>query len=119
MMPIDGRVIELYSGGTEAGRGFIVALDRGANDGLEVGNVLAILRPTPVIPDPRPYYEGPDIMSKLSDQTRIIIPPGRYLNVPPERTGLLFVFKVFGRVSYAVVLNTVEPIEVGDVVRTP
>jgi hypothetical protein len=117
-VPIDGRVIALYSGGTEAGRGFIVTLDRGANDGLEVGNVLAILHPTPVIPDPRPY-EGPDIMSKLSDQTRIIIPPGRYLNVPPERTGLLFVFKVFGRVSYAVVLNTVEPVEVGDLVRKP
>ena len=115
---VEGRIIELYSGGTEAGRGFIVALDRGASDGLEIGSVLAIFHPAPVIPDPRPY-EGPDIMSKLSDQTRFIIPPSRYLNVPPERSGLLFVFKVFGRVSYAVVLNTVEPVEVGDLVRTP
>ena len=115
---VEGRVIALYSGGAEAGRGFIVTLDRGASDGLEVGNVLAIFHPAPVIPDPRPY-QGPDIMSKLSDQTRIIIPPGRYLNVPPERSGLLFVFKVFGRVSYAVALNTVEPVEVGDLVRKP
>ena len=116
--PVEGRIIELYSGGAEAGRGFIVALDRGASDGLEAGNVLAIFHPLPVITDPRPY-EGPDIMSKLSDQTRIIIPPTRYLNIPPERSGLLFVFKVFGRVSYAVVLNTVEPVEVGDMVRKP
>jgi len=115
---VDGRVIALYSGGTEAGRGFIVTLDRGASDGLEIGSVLAIFRPTPVIPDPRPY-QGPDIMSKLSDQTRIIVPPGRYLNIPPERSGLLFVFKVFPRVSYAIVLNTALPVEVGDLVRKP
>lgn len=115
---IDGRVIELYSGATEAGRGFIVALDRGTNDGLEAGNVLAIFHPAPVIPDPRPY-EDPDIISKLSDQTKTILPPTRYLNIPPERSGLLFVFKTFGRVSYAVVLNTVEPVEVGDLVRKP
>ena len=66
---VDGRIIELYNAGTEAGRGFIVVLDRGARDGLEVGNVLAIYHPSPVIADPRPY-EGPDVLSRLSDATR-------------------------------------------------
>jgi hypothetical protein len=115
---IDGRVIELYSGGTEAGRGFIVALDRGAADGLEVGNVLAIYHLAPVIPDPR-AYEGPDIMSKLADQTKIILPPTRFLDIPPERSGLMFVFRVFNRVAYAILLNTAEPVVVGDMVRKP
>ena len=72
--------------GTEAGRGFIVVLDRGARDGLEVGNVLAIYHPAPVIPDPRPY-EGPDVFSKLSEATKVIVPPTKFLNVPPERSG--------------------------------
>ena len=115
---VDGRVIELYSGGTEAGRGFIVALDRGAADGLEIGNVLAIYHIAGVIPDPRPY-EGPDIMSKLSDQTKAILPPTRFLDIPPERSGLLFVFRVFDRVAYAILLNTAEPVVVGDMVRKP
>ena len=102
----------------ETGRGYLVTLDRGLRDGLEVGHVLAIYHPAPVIPDPR-AYEGPDILSKLADQTRAIVPPTRYLNLPPERSGLLFVFRVFDRLSYAIVLNTTEPILVGDVVRRP
>jgi Mg-chelatase subunit ChlD len=115
---IDSRIIELYNAGTEAGRGFIVVLDRGTKDGLEVGNVLAIYHPSPVIPDPRPY-EGPDVFSKLSEATRVIIPPTKYLNVPPERSGLLFVFRVFDRVAYAILLNTSEPVVVGDMARKP
>jgi hypothetical protein len=115
---VDGRIIELYNAGTEAGRGFIVVLDRGARDGLEIGNVLAIYRPAPVIPDPR-SYDGPDVLSKLSDATRTIVPPTKYLNIPAERSGLLFVFRVFDRVAYAILLNTAEPVVVGDMVRQP
>jgi hypothetical protein len=115
---VDGRIIELYNAGTEAGRGFIVVLDRGAKDGLDVGSVLAIYHPAPVIPDPRPY-EGPDVFSKLSEATKVIIPPTKFLNVPPERSGLLFVFRVFDRVAYAILLNTAEPVVVGDMVRKP
>ncbi len=115
---VDGRIIELYNAGTEAGRGFIVVLDRGGKDGLEIGSVLAIYHPAPVIPDPRPY-EGGDVLSRLSDVTRAIVPTTKYLNVPPERSGLLFVFRVFDRVSYGILLNTAEPVVVGDMVRKP
>jgi hypothetical protein len=115
---VEGRVIQLYSGGIESGRGSLVVLDRGTRDGLEVGSVLAIYHPIPLIPDPRPY-DGPDVLSKLADQTKSIIPPTKYLNVPPERSGLLFVFRVFERVAYAIVLNTGEPVVVGDFVRKP
>jgi len=115
---VDGRIIALANDAVETGRGYLVTLDRGTRDGIEVGHVLAIYHPAPVIVDPRPY-EGGDVLSKLSDQTRAIIPPTRYLNLPPERSGLLFVFRVFDRLSYAIVLNTTEPIVVGDVVRKP
>jgi hypothetical protein len=71
-----------------------------------------------VIPDPR-RYEGPDVFSKLSEATKAIVPPTKFLNVPPERSGLLFVFRVFDRVAYAILLNTSEPVVVGDMARTP
>lgn len=115
---VDGRIIALANDAVETGRGYLVTLDRGARDGIEVGHVLAIYHPAPVVPDPRPY-EGPDILSRLMDQTRAIVPPRNYLNLPAERSGLLFVFRVFDKLSYAIVLNTTEPVVVGDVVRKP
>jgi hypothetical protein len=115
---VDGRIIALANDSVETGRGYLVTLDRGSRDGIEVGHVLAIYHPAPVIADPRPY-EGPDILSKMLDQTRAIVPPTRYLNLPAERSGLLFVFRVFDKLSYAIVLNTTEPVVVGDVVRKP
>jgi hypothetical protein len=115
---VDGRIIALGNNSAEGGRGSIITLDRGTRDGIEVGHVLAIYHPTPVIADPRPY-EGPDILARFVDQTRVIIPPTRYLNVPPERSGLLFVFRTFDKVAYALVLNAAEPVVIGDLLRKP
>jgi hypothetical protein len=115
---VDGRIISLGSNAAEAGRGFIVTLDRGTRDGLEVGHVLAIYHPTSVIVDPRPY-EGPDILARFFEKTQVIVPPTRYLNIPPERSGLVFVFRTFDKVAYALVLNASEPVVVGDLVRKP
>lgn len=115
---VEGRIIELANDAHETGRGYMVTIDRGSQDGLETGNVLAIYHLAPIIPDPRPY-QAPDVTSKLSDQTKSIIPPTRYLSLPPERSGLLFVFRVFDRVSFAIVFNSTDPVVVGDVVRKP
>ena len=115
---LEGRIIELANDAAETGRGYIVAIDRGSQDGLEIGHVLAIYHLAAVIPDTRPY-QGPDVTSKLADQTRSIVQPTRYLNLPPERSGLLFVFRVFDRVSFAIVFNSTDPVVVGDLVRKP
>ena len=81
-------------------------------------HVLAIYHPTPVIADPR-LTRALTSSPGLSSQTRVIVPPTRYLNIPPERSGLLFVFRVFDKVAYALVLNALEPVVVGDLVRKP
>ena len=115
---IDARIIALGSNSAEGGRGSIVTLDRGTRDGIEVGHILAIYHPSPVIADPR-TYDGPDVLARFMDQTKAIVAPTRYLNIPPERSGLLFVFRTFDKVSYALVVNAAEPVVIGDLLRKP
>jgi len=115
--PTEGRIIAANNNAAEASRGWIVTLDKGARDGLDVGTVLAIYRVVAPIPDPRPTTEA-DRIRFFGEQT-LFFQPDRVLNVPDERNGLLFVFRVFERVAYAIVLNTTDPVNVGDYVRNP
>jgi hypothetical protein len=116
--PINGRIIALNRDATEAGRGWVVTLDKGAKDGLDVGAVLAIYRVVAPIADPRPSTQ-PEQVGPVAEVTRFFQPGRPGLNVPDERSGLLFVFRVFDRVSYAILLNTTDPVYVGDYVRNP
>jgi hypothetical protein len=97
---IDGRVISIYGGVNEAGRFSIIALNRGRNDGLEIGHVLSLQRNR--------------IVSQRDDEGR-----KERVKVPEERYGLAFVFRVFDRISYALVVQSNGPVTVNDFLRTP
>jgi hypothetical protein len=115
--PVDGHVIALARDAAEVGRGWIVTIDKGAADGVDVGTVLAIYQATAPVPDPRPSNEPP--LAVIFSKPTKFIQPERYLNLPDERLGLMFVFRVFDRVSYALVLNTTDPVLIGDYARKP
>ena len=112
-----GQIIASYRNASEMGRGNIVTLDLGQKNGIEVGHVLAIYKTVPEINDPRPNL-GTPFMLRFLDQTTTFLPQNK-LAVPDERVGLLFVFRVFDRVAYAILLNTTDPVVVGDSVRRP
>jgi len=114
---VAGRIIASMQDASEMGRGAIVTIDRGAVDGIDVGTVLAIYRGVSPIPDPRPN-NSPEVLVRFLEQTTWYR-ADRYLDVPEERNGLMFVFRVFDRVAYAILLNTTDPVQVGDFVRRP
>ena len=94
--PIRGRIISVYGGVTEIGQNAIITLNKGLLDGLEVGHVLAVYRKS---------------TTKLQDSKTI--------QLPDERIGLVFLFRVFDKVSYALVLHSAQAIKVLDAVQTP
>jgi hypothetical protein len=106
---ITGRVMSIYGGvGTvgEGGRNSVITLNRGRADGIEVGHVLALLRLGSVVGEKRN-------LSGVADKTIV------GMKVPDERYGLVFVFRVFDRVSYALVMDVSRPVNPLDVVQTP
>ena len=115
--PVDGQIIRLNRDAAEAGRGWVVTIDKGQADGVDVGTVLAIYQVVAPIPDPRPNL-SPWLIWRWWQPT-IFYQEEQFVHVPDERIGLAFVFRVFDRVSYALVLNTTDPVEDGDWVRKP
>jgi hypothetical protein len=114
---IDARILKVPFTNTETGRGYVVTLDKGRVDGLEPGNVLAVYRNVEPIVDPRPSKQQSTILRFLDPTT--IFTPAVLVSPADERTGLMFVFRTFDRVSYAVLLNTTDPVRPGDYARTP
>jgi len=94
--PIEGRIVSIYGDGLKAGQNHVVSLNRGARDGLERGHVLALWR------------AGANAVDTTTPGQRTP------MRLPDERHGLLFVFRTFERVSYALILNVQDPVQAGD-----
>ena len=93
--PMDGLIVSIYGDSLTAGQNQIVALNKGANDGMERGHVLALWRTG----------------AKVIDRTE---PSAPTIKLPDERHGMLFVFRVFDRMSYALILSVKDPVKPGD-----
>jgi hypothetical protein len=103
---IKGRVIAIYGGVGkvgEAGPQQIISINRGKANGVEVGHVFAL------------YNFG----GTVRDTTKPQSDPESRIALPDERAGLAFVFRVFDRVSYALIMQITKPVAPLDVVQTP
>lgn len=93
--PMNGQIVSIYGEYLTAGQNQIVALNKGTADGMERGHVLAL------------WTDGARVIDK-TDASRPTI------KLPDERHGMLFVFRVFDRMSYALILSVQSPVKVGD-----
>ncbi|HEX4797694.1 MAG TPA: LysM peptidoglycan-binding domain-containing protein [Burkholderiales bacterium] len=103
---VNGRIMGLYDAlaTSVGGRDSIISINRGRRDGLEPGNVLAVYRNV-VIYNQRDYLKSRDRSPAIQ--------------LPPERYGLVFIFRTFNSVSYALVMESSRPIQPGDLVLNP
>ena len=95
---VRGRILAILRGVREAGVGSVVAVSLGARDGAEPGHALRILRNAGARRDPV---------------------TGKSFSLPEERSGVVMIFRVFKKVSYALIMNATDPAHVGDAIETP
>jgi hypothetical protein len=93
--PVSGRIISLYGDALHGGQNQIVVLNRGSANGIERGHVLSLWR------------DGRVARDTTGDSPQTI-------KLPDERHGMLFVFRVFDRMSYALILSVQNPVKPGD-----
>jgi hypothetical protein len=92
------RIIRVLDSVSSTGKGGVIALNRGVQDGAKAGQIFAIYQQGHVIKDP-----------KLGDKVQL----------PNERVGVAMVFSAYDHVSYAYVLESDVPVRANDELRSP
>ena len=102
---IAAQVVAVHGGVSYAGRHQIVSINRGKLDGLDIGAVLRL------------YHAGRTVRDATA-------PSGWFgraqqVKLPDEQVGSLFIFRVFDRVSYGLIMQATAPVVVGDAANSP
>lgn len=96
---LNAKVISIYGGVHQAGQNAVITLNKGLRDGVEVGHVFGL------------YQKGEVIKTKGWFTPNVVLPDMRY--------GLVLVFRVFNKVSYALVMDTKLPVQILDRASKP
>lgn len=143
---LEGHIISVLDGVSQIGQYDVIVLDRGSRDGVEIGQVFAAYRGgtevrDQVINDRNAWHwrdespmdssfwlgewqitgwerDRPDPNAPLPLHRKAERLSESYI-VPDSRTGILMVFRVFPRVSFALVMRANQAMHVGETVATP
>ena len=117
--PVEGRILDAYDSLTLLGRYQVVLIDRGAADGLAQGDVLFIDNVGRTVRDDI----GPPVEAQEMREIGGVPQYGRtgpvYVTLPDERAGSAMVFRVFDRMSLALIMQSSRPVRHGDRVHHP
>ena len=124
-----GAIISIPAGVAETGQYSIVVLNRGKRDGLEVGHVLATQQRGEWVRTDTTNTSGRNSLNwqglfdaakgGLSSGEAAGKPMPAEVRLPDEKIGTLFVFRVFEKVSYALIMQSSRPVSVNDIVVNP
>ncbi|MBU6246945.1 MAG: LysM peptidoglycan-binding domain-containing protein [Xanthomonadaceae bacterium] len=102
----NAKVIAIADGLDAAGKLQVVALSIGKQDGVENGQTYAVWQPGETIAD--------DVAGDSWDRGT-----SPKVTLPEEFAGHVMVFRTFDKVSYALIMDSLKPVENGDTLRLP
>lgn len=97
----EGSIIAVVDGVTQIGQYQIVVINLGERENIAQGTVMAVEQRGEIVAD--------RFSSKKNDAIKL----------PDEEAGLIMVFRVFEKVSYAVVMKATKPLHVSDRLTAP
>ena len=98
---VSGEIVSLLDAISQLGQYQTIAINLGARDGVETGNILNIIRRGIVIRDQE--EADPDFRVKL----------------PDEKVGVAMIIRSFEKMSYALIMDADRPINIKDYVESP
>ena len=106
---VDGQVISLFDAIFGIAKFQVAVINRGDDDGLEIGHLLAT------------YQKGELARDRFLSKKKLQRGEEKKLEVqlPDERSGLMMVFKTFHKVSYGLILESTRVIHKYDAVGKP
>ncbi|PHV11132.1 LysM peptidoglycan-binding domain-containing protein [Chitinimonas sp. BJB300] len=96
---VRGKVISTYGGVNDAGPYTTVVINKGEREGIVLGHVLQTFKA------PREVRK-----ESKSEPTKL---------APAEKNGFVFIYQVFPKLAYGLVLNSTQPVNLLDEVRNP
>jgi len=100
---VDGRIMSVLDGVSVVGQYQVIVINRGARDGIEPGHVLSV-------------YQAGEV---VTDNVRVTSFTAEKVQLPDRLSATTMVFRVFDRMSYALVMEATREIRVLDFVRNP
>jgi hypothetical protein len=114
---IKGSIISISGGVSEGGQYSVIVLNLGKRQGMEIGHVLATSQSGAVVSTDTQGFNNSAAANDKSFTSAF--KSAKTVKLPDERNGLVFVFRVFEKVSYALVMSSNRSVRVGDAVQTP
>jgi hypothetical protein len=97
---VKGQIMAVYDGVSQIGQYMVVVLNRGEEEGLAPGHVLAVMQKGAKVHDSRAWFFSS-------------------VDLPDERAGIMMVFKTYKNLSYALIMEANRALHVNDRFENP
>jgi hypothetical protein len=110
-VPENMRIFGLTEAVAAVGPKQVVAINRGARDGVANGQVYSAYSDGPVVRD--------DVRYARNDLRTVFEPSRAMVQLPSDFTGNVMIFRTHDRVSYGLVMDGIRPVRLYDELRAP